>query len=91
MSNKKHSQIWEENSVDKHDFLNNKELSRAIINLLKHNHPNKTAECVAANLNFKIKRVQNWIYIDTGLTAFDLLMLMQKYDCIKKMIVNSLN
>lgn len=90
MSLKNDSQIWEKDLTLKGKFDNNKHLSRKIVVLLRKNYPNKTAEHVATELGCKIKRVNNWIYADTGLTAFDLFALMQKLPFIKEAIIKNL-
>jgi hypothetical protein len=41
---------------------------------------------VARELDIPTERVRNWYYKNTGMTAFDLILLFQKYDFIEQIM-----
>jgi len=55
--------------------------------MLRKYHPCKPVENVSYDLGVKAKRVKNWMYEGTGMTAHDLLLLVRKYDFIRKWVL----
>ena len=82
MSTIKLSQIWEEKNLD------NTELTIALVALLRGH--NLVAKEIAGDLNIPTKRVNNWFYRNTGMTALDLLKMLQRYDFVRRVVRNSL-
>ncbi|MRR06976.1 MAG: hypothetical protein EG828_08520 [Deltaproteobacteria bacterium] len=68
--------------------LNNGDLTRYIVKLLRKRKI--MTKQVARDLNIPVERARNWYYKDTGMTALDLLRLMQKYEFVKDAIEGSL-
>lgn len=68
--------------------LNNGDLTRYIVKLLrKRKIMTKQA---ARDLNIPVERARNWYYKDTGMTALDLLRMMQKYEFVREAIEGAL-
>lgn len=82
MSTTKVSQIWETKDLD------NTVLTATLVTLLKSN--NLVAKEIAGDLNVPTKRVHNWFYRSTGMTALDLLRMMRQYGFIRKAVLSSL-
>jgi hypothetical protein len=68
--------------------LNNGEVTRYIMRLLQEQ--GITTKQVASKINIPLERVRNWYYRDTGMSALDLLRMMQKYEFVRQAVVNSL-
>ena len=49
-----------------------------------------TTKQAAMDLNIHTERARNWYYRNTGMTALDLLKMMQQYEFIRKVVQNSL-
>ncbi|QVW35196.1 hypothetical protein KIP69_16675 [Geobacter sulfurreducens] len=69
--------------------LNNSDLTRYIVKLLRKRKI--TTKQVARDLNIAVERARNWYYKDTGMTALDLLRMMQKYEFVREAIDGSLS
>lgn len=82
MSTIKLSHIWEEKNLD------NTELTVALVALLRSH--NLVAKEIAGHLNIPTKRVHNWFYRNTGMTALDLLKMIQQYAFIRQAVHSSL-
>lgn len=82
MSTTKVSQIWEEKNLD------NTELTIVLVDLLRSH--NLVAKEIAGDLNVPTKRVHNWFYRNTGMTALDLLKMIQQYNFIRQAVRSSL-
>ncbi len=82
MSTIKLSQIWEEKNLD------NTELTIALVALLRNQ--NLVAKEIAGHLNVPTKRVHNWFYRNTGMTALDLLKMIRQYTFIRRAVRSSL-
>lgn len=65
--------------------LNNGDLTRYIVKLLRKR--GITTKQAARDLNIPVERVRNWYYKDTGMTALDLLRMMQVYQFVSAAIV----
>ena len=66
----------------------NGDLTRYIVKLLrKHKITTKQA---ARDLNIPVERARNWYYKDTGMTALDLLRMIQKYTFVRQAVEGSL-
>ncbi|WP_246525119.1 hypothetical protein [Geomobilimonas luticola] len=50
-----------------------------------------TTKQVARDLNIPVERARNWYYKDTGMTALDLLRLMQEYEFVRQAIDGELS
>ncbi len=83
MSTTKVSQIWEEKKLD------NTELTIALVALLRSN--NLVAKEIAGDLDVPTKRVHNWFYRNTGMTALDLLKMLKQYDFVRRAVRSSLS
>lgn len=68
--------------------LNNGDLTRYIVKLLRKRKI-RTKQ-VARDLNIPVERARNWYYKDTGMTALDLLRMMQKYEFVWKAVEGAL-
>ena len=68
--------------------LDNRELSKNIVMLLKKN--GVTEKKAAQDLGLDVWKPHSWFYKGTGMTALDLLMLIKAYDFIRKAVENSL-
>ncbi|MDA8413141.1 MAG: hypothetical protein M0023_05055 [Desulfobacteraceae bacterium] len=66
--------------------LNNGDVTRYIMRLLQKQ--GITTKQVASDLNIPAERVRNWYYRDTGMTALDLLRVMQKYEFVRQAVEN---
>lgn len=80
MSTIKLSQIWEEKNLD------NTELTIILVDLLRSH--NLVAKEIAGDLNIPTKRVHNWFYRNTGMTALDLVKMIQQYAFIRCAVLN---
>ncbi|MBW4054634.1 MAG: hypothetical protein HIU83_04400 [Proteobacteria bacterium] len=69
--------------------LNNGEVTRYIMRLLQEQ--GVTTKQVASKLNIPVERVRNWYYRDTGMTAIDLLRMMQEYEFVRQAVESSLS
>jgi AraC-like DNA-binding protein len=69
--------------------LNNGEVTRYIMRLLQEQ--GITTKQVASKLNIPSERVRNWYYRDTGMTALDLLRMMQMYQFVRQAVESSLS
>lgn len=69
--------------------LNNGDLTRYIVKLLRKRKI-RTKQ-VARDLNIPVERARNWYYKDTGMTALDLLRMMQKYEFVWEAVEQSLS
>ncbi|WP_246125858.1 hypothetical protein [Geobacter argillaceus] len=49
-----------------------------------------TTKQAARDLNIPVERARNWYYKDTGMTALDLLRMMQKYEFVRQAIDGAL-
>lgn len=64
----------------KKDFSNS-DLTRYIVRLLRgHDIATKQA---ARELDMPVERIRNWYYKDTGMTALDLLRIIEKYEFVR--------
>lgn len=68
--------------------LSNGDLTRYIVKLLRRRGI-KTKQA-ARDLNIPVERARNWYYKDTGMTALDLLRMMQKYEFVRESIEGAL-
>ena len=62
--------------------LTNKCFSEQLVLILKDN--GLTTKQVAGDLGIYTERVRNWYYKNTGMVAYDLLLLLKKYDFIRR-------
>ncbi len=85
MSSKYEPQIWGNKSLD-FSKADNKTLSKEIVTMLKKHYPTKPVAYVASDLGINRKRVDNWMFMGIGMTAFYLLLLMRKYEFIREWV-----
>ena len=71
----------------KNEFSNG-DLTRYIVKMLRER--GITTKQAARDLNIPVERARNWYYKDTGMTALDLLRIMQKYEFVREAIEGSL-
>ena len=71
----------------KKDFDNRKLTENIVIILRQRGITKKQA---ALDLDMSIWRVHNWYYKSTGMSALDLVKMMQQYDFVRQAIENSL-
>ena len=64
--------------------LNNSDLTRYIVKLLCEQ--GITTKQAARDLNIPVERARNWYYKDTGMTALDLLRIMEKYEFVRQAV-----
>ena len=64
--------------------LNNGDVTRYIIRLLQER--GITTKQAARDLNIPVERARNWYYKDTGMTALDLLRIMEKYEFVRQAV-----
>jgi len=67
--------------------LNNNDLTRYIVKLLQDQGIN--IKQAASDLDISVHRAHNWYFKDTGMTALDLLWIMQEYECVRKAVESS--
>ena len=69
--------------------LNNSDMTRYIVKLLRKRKIN--IKQVASDLDICVHRAHNWYYKDTGMTALDLLRMMQKYEFVREAVEDALS
>ena len=62
----------------------NGDLTRYIVKLLREQ--GVMTKQAARDLNIPVERARNWYYKDTGMTALDLLRMMQKYEFVRQAV-----
>ena len=67
--------------------LNNGDLTRYIVMLLREQ--GITTKQAARDLNIPVERARNWYYKDMGMTALDLLRMMEKYEFVRQAVESS--
>lgn len=65
----------------------NRELTIVIVDMLRENRI-KTKQA-ARDLSISVERARNWYYKKTGMTALDLLRIMQRYEFVRLAVKNS--
>jgi hypothetical protein len=48
-----------------------------------------TTKQVASELDIPVERARNWYYKDIGMTALDLLRMMEKYEFVRQVVERS--
>ena len=66
----------------------NRDLTRYLVKMLRAQ--GITIKQAARDLNIPVERARNWYYKDTGMTALDLLRLMQVYTVVRQAVESSL-
>jgi hypothetical protein len=72
----------------KNEF-SNCDLTKNIVKMLR-GQGIKTKQA-ARDLNIPVERARNWYYRDTGMTALDLLRMMQEYEFVRQAVESSLS
>ena len=70
----------------KNEF-SNCDLTRYIVKILREQ--GITTKQAARDLNIPVERARNWYYKDTGMTALDLLRMMQEYEFVRQAVESS--
>ena len=83
MSRKNMWQICHKNEFD------NKQLTKDIVSMLRCQ--GITHKQVALELDMTVWRVHNWYYQSIGMSALDLLRMIQTYDFIRETVENSMS
>jgi len=68
--------------------FDNRCLTEGIVNIMRRQ--GITTKQAARDLNIPTERARNWYYRKTGMTALDLLRMMQKYEFVREAVENSL-
>jgi hypothetical protein len=68
--------------------FNNWHLTEYIVNMMQEQR--LTTKRAARDLNIPTERARNWYYRNTGMTALDLLRMMQQYEFVREAVENSL-
>ena len=69
--------------------LNNGDVTRYIARLLQEQ--GITTKQVACDLDIPVERARNWYYKDVGMTALDLIRMVQVYEFVRQAVVGSLS
>ena len=69
--------------------FSNGDLTRYIVKMLREQ--GITTKQAARDLNIPVERARNWYYRNTGMTALDLLRLMQEYKFVRQAVESSLS
>jgi hypothetical protein len=64
--------------------VSNGDLTRYMVKLLRKQ--GITTKQAARDLNIPVERARNWYYKDTGMTALDLLRMMQVYEFVRQAV-----
>lgn len=86
MSNTNLHQKWYKIKLEKSVYEDNQELSTAVLFHLKKRYKSNTCKRIAQDLDLNLYNVRNWFYKNTGLTAFELLRIMDKYRFIRHLL-----
>ncbi len=62
----------------------NRELTVIIVYMLRENRIN--IKRAARDLDISVERARNWYHKNTGMTALDLLWIMQEYDFVRQAV-----
>lgn len=68
--------------------FSNRELTGVIVKMLRKQGIN--IKKVSDDLGISVHRAHNWYYKDTGMTAADLMMIMQEYEFVRRAVESSL-
>ncbi|MDR3358724.1 MAG: hypothetical protein LBN96_07755 [Desulfovibrio sp.] len=68
--------------------FDNKRLAKDIVEMLRRQ--GITVKQAADDLDMTVWRAHNWYHKNTGMTALDLLRMIQKYDFIRQAVADSL-
>jgi hypothetical protein len=66
--------------------FSNCDLTKYIVRILRKQ--GITTKQAARDLNIPVERARNWYYKDIGMTALDLLRIMQEYEFVRQVIEN---
>lgn len=86
MSNAKLHQKWYKTKTTASVYKDSKELSKDVIFHLKEHYKSNTYKIIATELNLNLHNVRNWYYKNTGLTAFELLKIMDNCCFIRRLL-----
>lgn len=86
MSNAKLHQKWYKTKTTASVYKDNKELSKDVVFHLKEHYKSNTYKIIATELNLNLHNVRNWYYKNTGLTAFELLKIMDNCCFIRRLL-----
>ena len=68
--------------------LNNSDLTRYIVKLLQEHEIN--IKQAASDLDIPVERARNWYYKDIGMTALDLIRMIEKYEFVRQAVASPL-
>jgi hypothetical protein len=77
--------LWQ---ISHKNGFKNCHLTKDMVNMMRKE--GITTKQAAKDLNIPIERARNWYYRHTGMTALDLLSMMQQYEFIRQAVENSL-
>jgi hypothetical protein len=72
----------------KNEF-SNCELTKYMVKMLREQ--GITTKKAALDLHIPVERARNWYYRNTGMTALDLLRMMQEYEFVRQAVESSLS
>lgn len=82
MSNENLWQICHRNELD------NWQLTKNVVDMMRKQ--GITTKQAAMDLNIPTERARNWYHRNTGMTALDLLRMIQQYEFVRQAVENSL-
>jgi len=68
--------------------FDNRQLTENLVGMMRRQ--GITTKQAARDLNIPTERARNWYHRNTGMTALDLLRMMQKYEFVRQAVENSL-
>ena len=67
--------------------ISNRQLKEIIVNMLQEHGIN--IKQAASDLDISVYRAHNWYYKNTGMTALDLLRIVEKYEFVRQAVESS--
>jgi len=77
--------LWQ---ISHKNLFDNWQLTRDVVNMMRTQ--GITTKQAARDLCIPTERARNWYHRNTGMTALDLLRMMQQYEFVRQAIENSL-
>ena len=77
--------LWQ---ISHKNLFDNWQLTRDVVNMMRTQ--GITTKQAANDLSIPTERARNWYHRNTGMTALDLLRMMQQYEFVRQAIENSL-
>lgn len=84
MSNAKRHQFWCKTNNETVKIESNNDLSGYLVKLLKQRYPENACKLIARDLDVSYYLVRNWLQRGINLDAYHLLILLKRYDFVRK-------